>query len=400
MNRNLLTTLLPIVGVVFVAFLVTGLALPVLPLHIHQGLGLGTFIVGIVAGAQFGAALVSRFWSGNYADVRGAKRAVVIGLLLAAAAGLLYLGSLPFVGMPATSVAILLLGRAALGAAESFVITGALSWGLGLLGPQNTGKVMAWVGMAMYVAFAIGAPAGTALYARYGFVAISLATLLIPIVTLGLVANVRGIAPGAKARPSFTKVIGTVWVPGVGLALSSAGFGAITTFIVLLFAQHGWGHAWLGLTLFATTFVLGRILMGHVPDRVGGARVAFVSVLIEAAGLALIWIAPSSTLALLGAAITGFGYTLVYPGFGVEAVRRAPAENRGLATGAYTAFLDLALGVANPALGLVAARAGVSAVFLVSALVVLCAALLALRLTTSKGAMNVPRQREALAGAD
>jgi MFS family permease len=254
--------------------------------------------------------------------------------------------------------------------------------------------------MAMYVAFAIGAPAGTALYARYGFVAISLATLLIPVVTLGLVANVRGVAPAAKARPSFTKVIGTVWVPGVGLALSSAGFGAITTFIVLLFAQHGWSHAWLGLTLFASTFVLGRVLMGHVPDRAGGARVAFVSVLIEAAGLALIWIAPSSALALAGAAITGFGYTLVYPGFGVEAVRRAPAENRGLATGAYTAFLDLALGVANPALGLVAARAGVSAVFLVSALVVLSAAVRALRLTASKGAMNASRHREALAGPD
>jgi MFS family permease len=165
MNRNFLTTLFPIVGVVFVAFLVTGLALPVLPLHIHDGLGLGAFIVGIVAGAQFGAALVSRFWSGNYADTHGAKRAVVIGLLLAAVAGLLYLASLRFVGTPATSVAILLAGRATLGAAESFVITGALSWGLGLLGPQNAGKVMAWVGMAMYVAFAIGAPAGTALYA-------------------------------------------------------------------------------------------------------------------------------------------------------------------------------------------------------------------------------------------
>ena len=42
--------LLPIMGVVFVAFLVVGVALPVLPLHIHNGLGLGTFVVGLVAG--------------------------------------------------------------------------------------------------------------------------------------------------------------------------------------------------------------------------------------------------------------------------------------------------------------------------------------------------------------
>jgi predicted MFS family arabinose efflux permease len=130
----------------------------------------------------------------------------------------------------------------------------------------------------------------------------------------------------------------------------------------------------------STAFIIGRVVFGHLPDRVGGARVALVCVLIEAAGQALIWLAPWSALALFGAALTGFGYSLVYPGFGVEAVRRAPPESRGLATGAYTAFLDLALGLANPALGLVASRAGLGAVFLVSALVVMCAAAIALRL--------------------
>jgi len=51
--------------------------------------------------------------------------------------------------------------------------------------------------------------------------------------------------------------------------------------------------------------------------------------------------------------------------------------------GAYTAFLDLALGVANPALGLVARGAGLSGVYLVSTLVVLCAAVIAVRLLTA-----------------
>src|SRR5712671_8070248 len=83
-----------ILGVVLVAFLVIGLALPVLPLHVHQGLGLSTFVVGLVTGSQFAASLISRVWSGHYADRRGAKRAVVIGLLTAVAGGLLYLLSL------------------------------------------------------------------------------------------------------------------------------------------------------------------------------------------------------------------------------------------------------------------------------------------------------------------
>ena len=57
--------------------------------------------------------------------------------------------------------------------------------------------------------------------------------------------------------------------------------------------------------------------------------VALGSVFVEAAGLALIWFASTSAVAAAGAALTGFGYALVYPGLGVEAVRRASPQNRG-----------------------------------------------------------------------
>ena len=373
------TRLLPIMGVVFMAFLIIGLAMPVLPLHVHQGLGLSTFVVGLVAGSQFAASLVSRVWAGRHADIRGAKHAVVTGLLVAAAAGFLYLLSLRFVSEPEISVTVLLLGRALLGVGESFIITGAQTWGLALAGPQNTGKVLAWMGTAMYAAFALGAPVGTVLYTGYGFAAIALATTLLPLATLLLVGPMRRVAPTARIRPAFTKVIAAVWVPGLGLALSSIGFGAITAFVALLFAARGW-TVWPAFTAFAVSFILARVFFGHLADRVGGAKVALICVLIEAAGQALIWLAPWSAMALIGAALTGFGYSLVYPGFGVEAVRGAPPQNRGLAMGAYTAFLDVTLALASPALGLIAGAAGLGAVFLASTLSVLCAAAIAMRL--------------------
>ena len=379
--------LLPIMGMVFIAFLVIGLAMPVLPLHVHQGLGLGTFVVGLVAGSQFAASLFSRLWAGRHSDSRGAKHAVVTGLLLAAVAGLLYLLSLRFVSKPEISVTILLLGRALLGAGESFIITGAQAWGLALAGPQNTGKVLAWMGTAMYAAFALGAPAGTALYASYGFDAIALATTLLPLATLMLVWPLRRVAPTARGRPAFNKVVAAVWVPGIGLALSSVGLGAVTAFIALLFAARGW-TVWPAFTTFAVAFIAARVFFGHLADRIGGAKVALVCVLIEAVGQALIWLAPWSALALIGAALTGFGYALAYPGFGVEAVRRASPESRGLAMGAYTAFLDVALGLASPALGLIAGVTDLGTVFLVSTLVVLCAAVIAGRLAYTKGGRN------------
>src|SRR5262245_54539033 len=182
-RRHSTAALLPIMAAVFVAFIVIGLAMPVLPLHVHQGLGLGTFLVGLVAGSQFAAAIVSRVWAGRHSDTRGPKLAVITGLVIAAASGLLYLLSLRFVATPTLSLVILLLGRALLGVGESFIITGAQSWGLAVAGTQSIGKVLAWVGSAMFAAFALGGPIGAALYARYGFAAIALATTFLPIAT-------------------------------------------------------------------------------------------------------------------------------------------------------------------------------------------------------------------------
>jgi len=64
-SQGSVAALIPIMGVVFIAFLIIGMAMPVLPLHVHQGLGLGTFIVGLAAGSQFAAALLSRVWAGS-----------------------------------------------------------------------------------------------------------------------------------------------------------------------------------------------------------------------------------------------------------------------------------------------------------------------------------------------
>ena len=374
------TALTPIMAVVLIAFLIIGLALPVLPLHVDGGLGFGAFTVGLVTGSQFGASLLSRLLAGNYADRQGPKRAVMVGLLTAIAAGLFYLLSLRFTGAPAVSVTILLLGRALLGGAESFIITGAVSWGLALVGASNAGRVIAWIGMAMFAALALGAPLGTVLYAIYGFAGVAIATTLMPIATVLLVAPLPEVPPQREARPPLKTVAAAVWMPGFGSALSSIGFGAIIAFGSLLAAQRGWSPVWLLFTAFAVSLVAARLLLGHVPDQVGGAKVALVCVLLEAAGLALIWLAPSRTLTATGAALAGFGYALVYPGLGIEAVRRVPPQSRGLAMGAYTVFLDVALGFGSPALGLIAGRFGLDTAFLISALVALGTAAFALRL--------------------
>jgi len=60
------------------------------------------------------------------------------------------------------------------------------------------------------------------------------------------------------------------------LALTSAGFGAMTAFVALLFAARGW-TVWPAFTAFAIAFILARIFLGQLPDRSGGARIASIS---------------------------------------------------------------------------------------------------------------------------
>ncbi|WP_245153801.1 arabinose transporter [Allopusillimonas ginsengisoli] len=373
-------TLLPITLAVFIGFLTIGLQMPVLPLHLHDTLGMGTLVVGLIIGLQFVVALLSRAWAGNFADLRGAKLAVTVGCLCAASSGLVYIASLLFVSAPVVSVWIVALGRVLLALGESLIVTGALGWALGLVGPQNAGKVMVWIGIAIYGAYALGAPLGVVVDEQWGFGGIAVAVIVIPLLALSVVSRVRAVAPTAAKRTPFYKVLGAVFWPGMGLALSSVGFGLITAFIALLFAAKQWGDASLAFTAFGLAFIAARILFGHLPDKLGGAKVALVSVAIEAVGQLLIWRADIALIAYLGAILTGLGYSLAFPGFGVEAVRRAPPQTRSLAMGAYVAFMDIALGTTSPLAGALADAQGISAIYLAGAVAVSLALIVALKL--------------------
>lgn len=398
---NVFLTLLPITIAVFLGFLTIGMQMPVLPLHLHQRLGMGPLVIGLVVGWQFVVALLSRAWAGNLADMRGPKRAVMIGCLLAASSGLVYLASLGFVDAPVTSVWMVVIGRALLALGESLIATGALGWSFGLVGPQNAGKVMVWIGIAIYGAYALGAPFGVAVNSQWGFAGIAVAVAIVPFLALAVTSGVRGVAPSATRRTPFYTALGAVLLPGTGLALSSVGFGLITAFIALLFAVKHWGNASLAFSAFGAAFIGARILFGHLPDKVGGAKVALVSVAIEAVGQLLIWSADSASTAYLGAALTGFGYSLVYPGFGIEAVRRAPPQTRSLAMGAYVAFMDIALGATSPLAGALASAQGLASVYLAGAIAVSLALIVAavlLSRSTPSGATAAGGSPGALAG--
>ncbi|MFN7131346.1 MAG: arabinose transporter, partial [Myxococcales bacterium] len=368
--------LAPICTIVFIEFLTMGLPLPVLPVHVSGTLGFGSFVVGLAIGIQSWATLLSRHGAGSWSDQRGPRGATVLGLALSALAGATYALS-HAISTPSASLAVLLLGRTVLGIGESLVVTGALSWGLALAGRARSGAVMSWVGIAMYGALATGAPLGSLLHARFGFAGLSVAAALAPLTALGIVFIARTVPAAGGVRMPFFRVIALLWLPGVGLMLSALGFGAIAAFSTLRFAQEGWPHAAFAMSAFGAAYVLARLLFGGLPDRYGGARLAMASAAVAALGQFGMWLAPSAAVAVAAAAMTGFGFSLAFPSFGIEAMRQVPPQNRGVALGAYTACFDATMGIGVPLLGVVAGGSGYGATFAVSACTAVAALLVA-----------------------
>jgi MFS family permease len=191
--------------------------------------------------------------------------------------------------------------------------------------------------------------------------------VLTPLVALLIALGTQAWRSPAGLRLPFHQVVASIWREGLGLMLQGAGLAALTAFSSLYFASRLWDHAGLVMTAFGTGFIAVRLVLGHLPDRLGGHRVAACSLLIEAIGQLMLWSASHAWLALTGALVTGLGCALVFPALGVEALKRVPPANRGSAMGAFVAFLDIAFGLAGPAAGVIAANVSYAAVYLAGA---------------------------------
>ena len=369
--QSSLAITLQIVSIVFytfVAFLCIGLPIAVLPGYVHEQLGFSAIIAGLVIGSQYLATLLSRPMAGRMSDTLGTKRAIVFGLSGIVISGLLTLISTLLQDFPMPSLIILVIGRLLLGVAQGLIGVGTISWCMGQVGVEHTARSIGWNGIASYGAIAIGAPLGVVMVTDYGFASLGIALSILAAGALVLIRNKPSVPVVRGERLSFWAVFGRIAPYGTSLTLASIGYGTLTTFITLYYLNRGWSGAAYCLTVFGVCFILSRLLFISAISRFGGFNSAIACMSIETVGLVLLWLAPSTAFALIGAGLAGFGLSLVYPALGVEAIKQVPSSSRGSGLGAYAVFFDLALAIAGPLMGAVALNLGYAWIFFSAAL--------------------------------
>ncbi|MDP9079890.1 MAG: MFS transporter [Bacteroidota bacterium] len=366
---------LTIVGYViftFVGYFIIGLSLGILPVFIHRQLGYSAMIAGIVISLQYITTFIFRGYAGRIVDKKGPKPAVISGMIGFAISGVLLFIAYLLKSNPPICLSIIVLTRFMTGFGEGLIGSSPINWAIIAVGDTHTAKAISYNGIASYGALAIGAPTGIIINNAFGMSSMGILIVAAGVAGLFYARSKTALKENSSAPPeSFLKVLRTVAPYGICLTLAGLGFGTISTFITLYYAYLNWANAVLCLSVFSTMFIAGRILFARAINSYGGIKTAIFFLSLESMGLLVLWLANTPHIALIGAGVTGLGFSLIFPALGVEAVKRVPGSNKGAALGSYGLFLDLSLGLTGPLIGGVASHFGMTYIFLFSMIMVL-----------------------------
>ena len=370
----------------FVCYLSIGLPLAILPAYVHLRMGFHASLAGLVISIQYIATFLSRPWAGRISDTVGAKVSVLWGMGACTASGVLLLGAAALDRNPAwLSLTILLASRLVLGVGESLGSTGATLWGITAAGQDNTARVISFNGIATYGAMAIGAPLGVVMEQQWGLGSIGILTIVLCGASLVFATRKAPVPVVHGEHLPFRDVLGRVIPHGMGLALGGVGYSVLATFVTLFYMSRNWNGAALCLTAFGVAFIAARLLFIRAISHFGGFPVVITCLIVESIGVLILWRAVSPWMAFGGAALTGFGFSLVFPALGVEAVKRVPERSRGTALGVYTVFADVSFFLVGPIAGAVIGVFGYASVFLFALLCVLASLGIVVVLATRMG---------------
>lgn len=349
-------------------FTAGGLMIGVTPFFVTGPLGSDEAALGLVAGAFGITTLLLRPYAGRLSDRRGRRPLLIGGAAMFAVVLLAHV---------ATGDLLVLIGlRLLLGVAEAFFFVAGYAALADLAPPGRSGEALSYNSLALYLGIALGPALGQVLVDAGGYGAAwaggGVLCLLAAALAMRMPETATRLGPD-EAQPQGLIHRAAV---GPGLALFS-GVAAMSGYL-LLAGKHAES---MGVDAWSVTFlvfggvVVGlRVLFAWLPDRLPPMRLGAASLAMVATGLLAIAVLPGYPGLLAGTVGVASGVAFMTPALFSATFAQVAPEERGLAAGTATVFIDLGFTAGPFIAGLVAAAQGFSAAFIVSAAIALAGA--------------------------
>lgn len=351
-------------------FLVFYSLITTLPLYASGILDRTDDEAGLLVTAFLVSAILMRPFSGKLLDLYGKKRLLLISLLFYLACTILYVVFKEFT--------VLLGLRFFQGIWFSIATTAAGALAADIIPNKRKGTGLGYFTMSTNLAIVIGPFIGLLViqYASFDALFIVLAVVVAIGSVLALTLNTRDLVQPKqqqKFRLTFNDLFEKKALPlAIVASVIAFAYSSILSFLSLYAEQQDLlGAASYFYAVLAVAMIGVRPFTGRIYDTYGAKYVIIPSFMLFAIGLVLLGNADNPALLLTSAIFLGMGYGTLTTSFQSLCVQATAPERTSYATATYFTLFDLGIAVGSYVLGIVAVSIGYSAIYMVSAALML-----------------------------
>ncbi|HEK9100762.1 TPA: MFS transporter [Bacillus pseudomycoides] len=236
-----------------------------------------------------------------------------------------------------------------------------------LIPKTRLGEGMGYFSVSTTVGAIIASSIGIFIYNTFSFEILILSSVTLSLLATIMLLFVHAPTPVKREKQPFRffEMIfeKEVWFQALLAVITTLGFGAILTFLVLFGKQKGLDHIFLFFLVNAIVSTLLRPFTGKWYDKKGPWSIIIVSAILGFLSFVMLSYATNNLYLIIAAILFGAGYGTVMPCLQTWAVQKVSAEKSGAANATFFSSFDVGVGVSAFVLGIVAKWVSLEMIF-------------------------------------